>query len=161
MLDDFSSLRTVGMAPQGGQGGELTDGSFGPSGQDIVPGLIPAAAYPFSARGLSLPAVTREGETGTLSLTGDPGDILALYFSLDASFLPGAGAVGSFLPAPPLPPPVILGPLPASGALDIAFITPSLGAQTHVGFVMQAVVLGGPLLIDTSPSTLTMLPAGT
>jgi hypothetical protein len=155
-----SILRTVGMTPEGGAGGNLSHTTTCGPGQGIVVFQGAVGSYAIAPRALELPDVLREGEAGDLVLSGEPGDTFALIFSLDALFFEGPGPLGSFLPAPPTFGPINLGPLPGSGQLTLPFIVPSLQGLDAVTFVVQAVFADGVSLLETSPSALTLVAAG-
>ena len=109
------------------------DCSFTP-GALVVPGVAglpvwPApgavSSYPALPRGFSVSGPLQEGDAGTLSIDGTPGDLVTLLVAPDAGFLPLSGKQGVLLLAPPLLL-VPLGAIGPSGNLAIGFTTPNL-----------------------------------
>ena len=127
------------------------DSSFTP-GALVAPGIAglpvwpaPGAvgSYPALPRGFSVSGPLQEGDAGTLSIDGTPGDLVTLLVGPDAGFLPLSGKQGVLLLAPPLQL-VPLGAIGPSGNLVIGFTTPNLpGSLLGVTLPLQLVVQSG------------------
>ena len=155
-------VRVVDVTPMGGAGG-LPDGGGvpGPDGADFVEDNGRVVDYAGAARRLELPALLREGEAGTLGVSGVPGDLVGVFVSATGLGLPLSGPTGTFVPGEPLVGPFVFGPLPAGGQVDLPFSVPTLPGVDGLVLLAQGYVLaqdGSERL--TNPSALAHVGAG-
>jgi hypothetical protein len=136
--------------------------ALGCEGRDIdaPPGVV--IEHPAQARGLTLPAPLRERQTAVLIAQGQPGDLVLLYLSSSAGFLPMPGKQGTLLLEPPLLGPLALGTIVDPGGelavvLDVGALPGAVAALTlHLQAVfvnVEETVLGPstwPILLDAS-----------
>ena len=133
----------------------------GPDGADFVEDNGRVVDYAGAARRLELPALLREGEAGTLGVSGVPGDLVGVFVSATGLGLPLSGPTGTFVPGEPLVGPFVFGPLPAGGQVDLPFSVPTLPGVDGLVLLAQGYVLaqdGSERL--TNPSALALVGAG-
>lgn len=155
-----SWLRSVGLTASGGAGGVLSDGSSAPAGQGllILAGLV--ETHPEAARSLRLDPMLHEGETGTLSLGGPPGDTGKVMLSLGAVYAQLGGKKGVYTLADPVVGPIVLGEIPASGQLDVAVPVGSLLGLEGLLLRVQGFSYGNGGFVMTNPTECVLLEAG-
>lgn len=152
-----SLLRLVDVDPTGGPGGELTDQT------QAEPGIATAGNAGITlfvagfARSLVLPGVLRSGESDTLTVLGRPNDVVGIFFAYQTSFFPLAGLTGSWLVGTPMLGPIVLGPLDATGRLDIAFSVPGLQGLDGLMHTVQVLIDGDDGVIETNPTALLLV----
>ncbi|MEM7202717.1 MAG: hypothetical protein AAF628_20790 [Planctomycetota bacterium] len=157
-----STLRHVATTFVGGPGGtappSCAPGATGTPTQ-VVAGTVEDLGGPSHA--LTAGGPTREGETLTLSVDGPPGDAVSLWFAARSS-----PALLPLLRGPFLLDPVglggfVLGTIPASGTLSVAFPAPALPAGVAVGQGFAQVIALSPLqgAVTGSGAALLWLPA--
>lgn len=160
----LAHLSTVFTGGAGGLGGQ---GSFtGPAGFNGSPGpavasqggaLVPLAG---SARGMTVPSPFREDETVTATFTGTPGEVVALVFNTQAVFAYDAAISGALLVLIEPNMVQVLGVVPGSGSLDVAFELGDLGPGLEAfAFLLQPVFLGGLAVAVGAPATAIALDA--
>lgn len=128
-----------------GLGGDLSGGGQAPDGVGFTgTAQVVAGSATFAA----IDSPLRAGEAGTLRLTGQPfapaGYMLGLELGPTTVF---GGVKGPFFLTPPFFGPRLLGTIPASGVLELPFVTPSVdvpGLEDGVLFVHQPIVAGAP-----------------
>ena len=158
----LSLVRVIDVAPTGGAGG-LPDGGGtpGPEGAAFVEDTGRVVAYAGPARRLELPALLREGEAGTLTVSGVPDDLVGVFVAATGLGLPLSGPLGTFALGEPLVGPFVLGPLPGSGQIDLPFRVPTLPGVDGLVLLAQGYVLGddGSERL-TNPGALVLVGAG-
>jgi hypothetical protein len=158
----WSLVRVIDLDLSGGAGGAPDGGGTpGPDGEPLEEANSRVVPYAGTARRLELPAVLREGESGTLTVSGVPGDLVGVFVAETGGALPLSGPVGIFVPAEPLVGPLMLGPLPAEGQVDLPFTVPTLPGVDGLVLLAQGYVLaqdGSERL--TNPSALVLVAAG-
>ena len=163
VLAGSNVVRTLGATVSGGAGGNAT--THCPGGI-AAPAIDPAAtslSITEPARTLELPPYLREGQLGTLTATGVPGEVYKLLFSLGQAGFYVPGLQGALLPGLPVSV-VIFGPLPANGVLEVPLVVaPGSLPPTIEGLSIfaQGLVEGANGLgVLTSPSTITLVQTG-
>ena len=158
----FSLLRLVGLAPHGGAGGTLSDASSGAAGQDLIapPGSV--ESFPQVARGTSMPATLREGEVGTLGVSGAPGELGKIMFGLEPTYAPLGGKKGVFNLGGAVVGPLVLGIIPASGTLEfpVNLAPGSLLGLEGVRLELQGLTFGADGLMFGNPTSTIVLAEG-
>ncbi len=158
--DAATEVRLAQHVAVAGAGGILDDLSVGLTGvPQATPagGLITALAGP--SRSLSITGPLREFENGTLSLTGQPGELALVYLSADLDYLLLNHGV-LFLRIPRVGP-INFGTFPASGRIDVPFsfdLAPFAVDSLQLFFQCFVATSNGVRL--TSPATFLILDDG-
>jgi hypothetical protein len=111
---------------------------LGIPGQDIVapPGSVQDLMD--TSRLLEISALLPEGQTGSLVYRGAPMDVVAVFVSTEAGFLPLPSKAGVWQLGPRTSGPLPIGTADGSGELQITFSAPAIGPEGLTIFV-QAV----------------------
>jgi hypothetical protein len=159
----FSKLRLIGLAPQGGAGGTLSDASSGPAGQDLIVAVPDSVeSFPQAARGTSMPATLRVGEGTTLGISGAPGELGKIMFGLEPAYAPLGGKKGVFNLGGAVVGPLLLGVIPASGTLEVPVnLAPgSLLGLDGLRLELQGLTFGADGLMFGNPTSTIVLAEG-
>ncbi len=117
----------------------VTGGSGVPFGQPTsVDGSSSVITLPGQPHTIASNTVLREGETLDLTVSGSPGDLVWLLFSIAPGFAPSPFGP-SVLLVDPTPPAwgSFLGPVPGGGSLGVSYPVPDLGSVPSVDFFVQ------------------------
>ena len=159
-----TSAQTVEILTAGGAGGldQIGQTLHGAPG---APTSGPGAVFPFAVTRLTLeaPNVARVGQPLPITVRGQPGESAYLFLSRSTVFVPRPSWRGVLLTDPGSPPRSrVLGPIPASGVLDVTLAVPPLEAAIagRTGFLQtwKLEPLGGSTLGE--PAAVTVLAPG-
>ncbi len=153
-------LRTVGSAVVEGAGGTLSDASPGPDGTALI--LNAGQHFDFSeaGRGTVSPITIREGEAGTLSILGPPGEGARIFVSVAPLYAQLGGKKGVYSVADPVIGPIVLGKIDGTGQFDVPFIAPGLLGFEDVVVTVQGYTNGSEGLMFGNATRLVLLQAG-
>ncbi|HZL99194.1 MAG TPA: hypothetical protein VFD43_02985 [Planctomycetota bacterium] len=158
----FSTLRLIGVTPQGGAGGVMSDASTGPDGLAMTIAAGSLETFGELARGTSLPATLNLGELATLGISGAPGELAKVMVGLDVLHAQLGGKKGVFNLTGGLIGPVVLGVVPPSGVLElpVSFPSGSLLGLEGLCVHMQGLTFGAEGLMFGNPTTTLVLVEG-
>lgn len=126
-----TSAQVLDVVLAGGNGGQACFGVF-PDGPDGAPSIVTGALFPFVVQSLECATtdpIAREGTTSRLSISGSPGEEVYLWISRATTFQPLPSWRGVVLTQNAMPArAMVLGPIPASGVLELDVTWPELGA---------------------------------
>lgn len=157
-------VRVLGSALAGGSGGAANPGcTAGTAGPATEPATGLVFALSEAARGLELSPYVREGQSATVTATGQAGDLVKLLFAALHSGVYAPGLQGALLPGLPIGI-AILGTLPPGGSLELSLpIAPGTlpaGCEGVTIFAQGLVAGQGGLGVLSSPTALTLVQAG-
>jgi hypothetical protein len=159
LADALSVVHLRDSTLAGGAGGTsaLGTGATGPLLDGPSEVLAP---LPGPARTLQIDAPLAEGAHGTLQVHGQPGELALLLpsFKGDWAALPKFGGVRVVGPA--AGPPILLGPLDASGALQLELVAPhvGLGPGESLGLLAQLLTVQDSTLVLGDASSFLEVP---
>jgi len=158
----FSTLRLVGVTPQGGAGGVMSDASTGPDGAPMSITAGSVETFGELARGTSMPATLNLGEVATLQVSGAPGELAKVIVGLDLLHAQLGGKKGVFNLSGSLIGPVVLGTIPPSGVLElpVSFPSGSLLGLEGLRVQLQGLTFGAEGLMFANPTTTLVLVEG-
>ncbi len=163
------AVRQVGATVAESRNTFLAGGPGGDPGSGGAGGCAPAAAGPDGAasnapvvaagglhRAFDVPVPVREGESVVVTLSGQPGDLAAVLWSLAPGSATAAGLSGRLLLDSPLRL-LIVGPVPASGELEMPVVFPSFVGESARVFTQAIVQTASGTLALGEPATLVIL----
>jgi hypothetical protein len=112
--------------------------NLGIPGQDVVAPAGSVQDLQDTSRQLEISALLHEGEAGVLEYRGAPLDVVAVFASMEAAFLPLPSKAGVWQLGPTTFGPLPIGTADGSGALQVPFTAPAIG-RPGLTFLVQAV----------------------
>lgn len=155
-----AQLRRLDTVLVGGAGGAATDGASGPNGDDLMVFTGSVHSYPGVARTLELDVTLRAGETGTLTITGPPGEQGKVMLAVASRYAQLSGKKGVWTLGEPAIGPFVIGVFPPSGVLTAPVPVGSVPGVEGFVLSVQGFSFGVDGLVVTNPTESILLAAG-